>query len=160
MGVVAAAAQGAAAGAAATAAMTGVMAAARKQGGVGRLPPKLLTRRFLPGGGEHTPRPGENLATTAAHWGFGSAAGAVFGLLTGGRRPRVALGLAYGAAVWLVSYEGWVPKLTVQPPAHRDAPGRAATMAAAHLVYGGVLAAVLRRMRRDVCPRGGRSAAQ
>ncbi len=85
---------------------------------------------------------------------------AVFGLLTGGRRPRVALGLAYGAAVWLVSYEGWVPKLTVQPPAHRDAPGRAATMAAAHLVYGGVLAAVLRRMRRDVCPRGGRSAAQ
>lgn len=148
MGVVRSAVQGAAAGLAATAAMSAVMAAAREEGRVGRLPPKLLTRRFLPGGREYTPRPGENLATAVAHGGFGTAAGAVFGVLTGGRPPRVRTGLAYGLGVWLASYEGWVPWVTVQPPAHRDAPARAAVMAAAHLVYGCALAAVLRRMRR------------
>ncbi|MEY9213246.1 hypothetical protein NI17_001725 [Thermobifida halotolerans] len=148
MGVLGSAAQGAVAGLAATVAMSGAMAAARKEGKVGRTPPKLLIRRFLPGGREQSPRPGENLAAAAAHWGFGAGAGAVFGALTGGRPPRALLGLGYGLGVWLVSYEGWVPKVTAEPPAHRDAPGRAATMVTAHLVYGYALAAALRRMRR------------
>ncbi|TDQ51568.1 hypothetical protein [Actinorugispora endophytica] len=147
MGVLRAGAQGGAAGVAATLAMSAVMVAGRRSGRVGRLPPKLLTRRLLPGGGPHTPRSGEDAATVAAHLGFGAGAGAVFGVLTGGRRPRVLTGVAYGLGVWLLAYEGWVPALTVQPPAHRDAPGRAWTMALAHVVYGSALASGLRRMR-------------
>lgn len=140
-------AQGAAAGVAATLAMSGVMAAGAKTGLMGETPPKLLTRSLLPGGGSRTPRPGEDTATAVTHLGIGAAAGAVFGVLTGGRRPRARTGVAYGLGVWLLGYEGWIPALTVQPPAHRDAPGRVGTMVLAHVVYGSALAAGLRRMR-------------
>lgn len=148
MGIVRAAAQGAVAGFAATGAMSGLLAAAYRRGKDPLLPPKLVTRRLLPGGRERTPRPGENAVTVLAHAGFGVAAGAVFGAATGERSPGLVAGACYGLLVWLLSSEGWVPRLTVQPPAHRDNPKRAVTMVVAHLVYGAALAAALRRMRR------------
>ncbi|WP_067970858.1 hypothetical protein [Nocardiopsis trehalosi] len=139
--------QGAAAGVAATTLMTGVMSAAKKAGAMGQDPPKLLVRRLLPGGHQALPRTGEDPASAAAHLAFGAGAGAVFGVLTGRRRPGIPTGVGYALLVWAASYEGWVPALRVQPPAHRDAPGRTLTMAAAHVVYGAALARTLRAMR-------------
>ena len=54
MGIVRAAAQGAVAGFAATGAMSGLLAAAYRRGKDPLLPPKLVTRRLLPGGGTVT----------------------------------------------------------------------------------------------------------
>jgi len=50
--------------------------------------------------------------------------------------------------VWFVSYQGWVPALGLLPPAHRDRPGRPATMLIAHWVYGATLGACLGRAGR------------
>jgi uncharacterized membrane protein YagU involved in acid resistance len=44
-------------------------------------------------------------ATIAAHWAFGSASGAAYGVLAGSRRqPKPAYGLPFGAAVWALGY--------------------------------------------------------
>jgi len=42
-------------------------------------------------------------------------------------------------------YMGGLPALGIMPRADRDRPGRPQSMALAHIVYGGVLAALLRR---------------
>src|SRR5690606_36691171 len=128
--------------------MSGLLAAAYRRGKDPLLPTKLVTRRLLPGGRERTPHLEENAVTVLAHAGFGVAAGVGFGAATGERSPGPVAGACYGLLVWLLSYEGWVPRLTVQPPAHRDNPKRAVTMVVAHLVYGAALAAALRRMRK------------
>ncbi len=56
---------------------------------------------------------------------------------------RVPVGLAYGAAIWGVSYMGWVPALGIMPPADRDRRDRQTVMLAAHLVYGTALAVMV-----------------
>jgi hypothetical protein len=43
--------------------------------------------------------------STAMHWGYGSSAGAAYGIVAGSlRRPRAAYGLPLGAAVWAAGY--------------------------------------------------------
>ena len=83
-----------------------------------------------------------------AHYGFGVAAGALFGV--GYRRLHLPLpgplqGAAFGIAVWASSYAGWVPGLGILPAPPRDEERRPPAMVAAHLVYGTVLGAVLGR---------------
>jgi hypothetical protein len=142
---------GAADGVAATLAMSGVMLAARRAGWTGQLPPRRITTALLGTartGGDRT----NNVLSTATHLAFGAAAGSLFesGLRRWGRRGAgPAAGAAFGAAVWLVSYAGWVPALDILPPPHRDRPGRQAWMFVAHLVYGAVLGALAdRRLAR------------
>lgn len=49
---------------------------------------------------------------------------------------RAGRGIVFGLSVWAASYEGWLPVANVLPPAHRDKPGRASSIIAAHIVYG------------------------
>ena len=43
--------------------------------------------------------------STAMHWGYGSGAGALYGIVAGSlQRPRAAYGLPFGAAVWAAGY--------------------------------------------------------
>jgi hypothetical protein len=76
------------------------------------------------------------------HFAFGMGAGALY-VWGQGRLAfpgaAVARGIGFGLLVWGASYFGWVPALGIMPPAHRDRPGRAKMMAAAHVVYGAVL---------------------
>ncbi len=45
------------------------------------------------------------LTSTIAHWSYGSAAGALYGIVAGSlRRPRALYGLPFGAAVWAGGY--------------------------------------------------------
>jgi hypothetical protein len=45
------------------------------------------------------------LTSTVAHWSYGSAAGALYGILAGSlRSPRPVYGLPFGTAVWASSY--------------------------------------------------------
>jgi hypothetical protein len=150
---------GAAEGTAATLVMSGVMLAARRAGRMGELPPRRITAVALRRGraGRRARRRTDALATVA-HLGFGAAAGAAFEggwSLAGRRGPAPLWGAAFGAAVWLVSYAGWIPALRILPPPHRDRPGRPLWMFVAHLVYGAALGALAERRRPPDASRRG-----
>jgi hypothetical protein len=144
-GTVDAVLRGAAGGAVATCAMTAVMLAEQKLGLLGRMPPKKLVRgarRKL--GIFGVSDSADNLLTTAGHFGFGIAVGALYGLLNRKKRDPLAgalVGAGYATAVWATSYAGWIPALGLMRPPRRDRPFRPTSMVAAHWVFGGVLGA-------------------
>ncbi|MDQ0756404.1 DUF6789 family protein [Arthrobacter sp. B3I4] len=127
-------ARGGLAGLAATAAMSTLLLTADASGVMNNEPPKRIIDAFFP----RLPLPLTKSAAVGAHLGYGMAAGALYAML-GKKKSTPATGLAYGAVLWAAGYEGWLPALGVLPPAHRDKPGRAWTMLAAHLLYGATL---------------------
>lgn len=142
---------GALAGAVATIFMSVLMLAAGRAGLMGMQPPEAITERVLGWRSRLPWREDEsNLAASVAHVGFGAVAGAVFGLarrfVPGATLPGA--GILYGLGVWATAYLGWVPALGILPPATEDRPGRPASMIAAHVVYGAVLGALMRGVRR------------
>jgi hypothetical protein len=82
------------------------------------------------------------LATAVAHVGVGGGLGALYAAVV--HRSTPLRGMAFGTAVWAVSYAGLLPALRLMPPPHRDKPGRAVTILTAHLVYGAALHAALK----------------
>ena len=149
--IIRSAAVGAGAGVAATMAMSSVMLAARQMGLRAELPPVLIAEETVEAVSHRQAKPGEERAlATVAHFGFGALAGALYGSAAGGvRRGALAgvLGILFGSAVWLVSYQGWIPVLGIMPPASRDHPGRVGTMLAAHWIYGAALGVTAHRLR-------------
>lgn len=146
-----AAAAGAIGGLVATATMSAFMLAAYRLGVLGEPPPHRIADAALRAMGQEDP-PGwlRKALTVAGHCGFGATIGALFALLHRLRpQPLGAIPRAIGFAsiVWFASYQGWVPALGLMPPAHRDRPGRPATMLLAHWVYGATLGAWLGRGR-------------
>jgi hypothetical protein len=143
---------GAAEGTVATLAMSAVMLGAREAGWLGEPPPRKITWHALRRAtGPFRAWRVRDPASALTHLAFGAGAGALFeaGYASWGRRGAGPLaGAAFGAAVWLVSYAGWVPALDILPAPHRDRPGRQGWMLAAHLVYGAVLGALADRRRR------------
>jgi len=138
-----------ASGALATVAMSAVMIAGDRVGLMAEPPPATITRSALRGAG--VDRPSDSVAVLAplAHLGFGAAGGLAYGLA---RRvvpvvPGALLGIAFGLAVWTVSYKGWIPAMGILPPPEDDRPGRPTVMVAAHVVYGLALGWLIRRPR-------------
>ena len=120
------------------------MLAGRRAGLLGRMPPEKITGRLLDRLGVRRDRSTQDLLAGLLHVGFGSLAGAGFEVARRRLRPPLPAllqGLAFGTAVWTVSYAGWVPALGIMAPPQRDRPGRPAVMLAAHWVYGALLAA-------------------
>lgn len=126
--------RGGTAGFVGTGAMSVLLIGAGAAGVVRYEPPRKIIDRFFPA----LPLTLRNTAAVAAHFAYGVAGGAIYASFQP-RQPGVRTGLAYGALVWAAGYEGWLPAMGILPPAHRDKPGRALTMLAAHLLYGGVL---------------------
>ena len=77
-----------------------------------------------------------NLADRALlmHAAFGSVAGALYAAF-----PIKIAGGAYGAAVWAISYLGWLPALGLLRTATRHPVRRSILMLAAHVVWGSAL---------------------
>jgi uncharacterized membrane protein YagU involved in acid resistance len=88
--------------------------------------------------------PATNALAVVAHVGYGMLLGALFALAQP-RRASTLRGAAFGVTVWAGNYAGVLPALGIMPPP-RDRPGRQSAIIAAHLVYGGVLGASLRRL--------------
>lgn len=143
-------ARGAAAGIFGTITMSALMALAKKSGALGEPPPRKLVRRtlnrLLPLNFDRR-KTQVDVASWAAHLGFGAAMGGLFALLARGRRPSLPAGVLFGLGVWTVSYVGVIPKLGLMAPPKDDRPGRPTAMVLAHVVYGGTLAAALRALR-------------
>jgi hypothetical protein len=141
-----AAIRGTVAGLLATALMSALMMVGKRFGLVGGVPPEKITAKLLNKGGIRRSSKQQDALATAAHFAFGAAGGTMFGPIS--RRvpiPRVPLGVAYGTAIWAVSYKGWVPWLRVMPPAERDRRDRQAVMLAGHIVYGAALGLLMGR---------------
>jgi len=74
--------------------------------------------------------------STAMHWGFGSSAGAVYGILAGSlREPYPWYGLPFGTAVWLTGYVILPEGMIYKPIWEYDAKTLARDLSA-HLAYG------------------------
>ncbi len=76
-------------------------------------------------------------AGAAVHAAYGTFWGVILGLVQGSLRPRPWLaGPLHGLVVWAVGPLALVPGMHITPPPWRQAPRRALTTLAAHLVYG------------------------
>jgi hypothetical protein len=149
---------GGAAGLAATVPMTAAMAAlfpALPPEDQHPLPPRHITERAAEtvGADDDLSEPEKQGLTAAAHFGYGTAAGAVYGLIRPALPgPGACAGVGYGLAMWAVSYMGLLPKLRLYPHAEDESAERNALMIAAHVVWGAALGAatdLLADPRRD-----------
>jgi hypothetical protein len=107
------------------------------------LPPREIIEGTLPAVAKRgLEERGRQTGTLAAHFGYGAATGALYGLV----RPRggIPAGAAYGLLVWIVSYFGIMPGLGSLRPAHEHPLRRNWLMIVAHLVWGSTLATTLR----------------
>jgi hypothetical protein len=144
---------GAVAGLAATAPMTLAMKLMHEQ--LPReerypLPPRQVTEGVAEKAGvnEHLDEEGREAATWASHFAYGTACGALYGALSGGRagsHPALA-GVGFGLAVWAVSYLGWLPAAGIIAPATDHPARRNALMIAAHVVWGATTGVALERL--------------
>lgn len=142
---------GAFAGAGATLPMSGVMWIAQQAGVMGKHPPEQITEALLRTAGIRASKEEKERFALLNHVGFGAVCGALFSLVRrreGNLADGLAAGIAFALAVWLASYEGWVPALGIMPPVDKDRPGRPAAMAAAHAVFGASMTLLLRGLRR------------
>jgi hypothetical protein len=83
--------------------------------------------------------------TTAAHFAYGAACGALIAAMN--PSPTKRTGAAAGVAVWLASYMGWLPAFNVLEPATKHPGRRNLLMIGVHLVWGSATAAAMRELR-------------
>lgn len=89
------------------------------------------------------------LTSTVAHWSYGSAAGALYGILAGSlRRPRPVYGLPFGAAVWAAGYI-LLPEGGLYRPIWEYDVKTLAWDLGAHLGYGATTGTAFRLLARD-----------
>jgi len=134
-----------------TIAMSVVMVAGQKVGALGRQPPERIAAAGLDALGVQRTRTVQAGVAVLLHIVFGSAAGALFGLLY--RRLRAPLdpslqGVIFASMVWAASYKGWIPALGIMPPPERDRAGRPVIMVLAHWLYGATLGMLVGRKRQ------------
>ncbi|HEX5414511.1 MAG TPA: DUF6789 family protein [Chloroflexota bacterium] len=147
--------RGAVSGFLATVPMTATIYRAKEVGLLVRPPPKEVTGRaarqvHVRRGLSHQ---AFQLSWLAAHFGFGTTAGAVYGLLRPTLpRSRALAGGLFGSAIWALFYVRVLPDLGLYPPPRQDRPTRTATMIAAHLVFGGATALAFRALAGDSSP--------
>jgi hypothetical protein len=84
----------------------------------------------------------EMKAAMGAHFTYGSANGALYGLLRSqmGGLPAPLMGAMFGAALWAVSFEGWMPALGVMEAPTEKSPKKVPMPVMGHIVYGATTA--------------------
>jgi Domain of unknown function (DUF892) len=112
------------------------------------LPPETITHELLRRAGDHRFRRGQRRKQAAGvtHFGFGAAAGSLYGALFGRAGGNALVGLSYGLAVWGVNYLGLMPASGLHEPATRDPWRRNLLILGANAVWGTALAFALRGM--------------
>ncbi|MEU9343397.1 hypothetical protein AB0D74_19535 [Streptomyces sp. NPDC048278] len=99
--------------------------------------PGKVTKRLLEGFTQREiPDRWAWLMSTATHWSYGSAWGALYGIVAGSvRRPNPWLGVPFGAAVWASAYLV-LPQAGLYQPIWKYSPKTLAEDLGAHLAFG------------------------
>jgi hypothetical protein len=99
--------------------------------------PGLVAKREIEGFTQRElPDRWARLISTVAHWAYGSACGAAYGVVTGSlRQPYPLYGLPFGAVVWASGYV-LLPEAGIYKPIWEYDPGTLARDLIAHLGYG------------------------
>lgn len=119
-------------------AMTGMRAVTVGLGIVDQTPPQAILKQKARGLMALAPRKKRRAALELAHWTYGMAGGAAFGLLPDEVRRRPYAGPVYGLAIWLGFELGLAPMLGLSQ-AKKPRPVDRLGLAADHLLYGLVL---------------------
>jgi len=90
---------------------------------------------------QETEETAHETVTGVAHFAFGAAAGAHFGLAGPFTHPVLA-GFLFGASIYGASYIGILPKLNLMPAPQNDRPQRQSATLVSHLVWGAALGGV------------------
>jgi uncharacterized membrane protein YagU involved in acid resistance len=109
------------------------------------LPPREITDRVAASLGilDALDESQRRVLALAAHFGYGTAMGALYGTIAGRiAAPPIATGIAYGLGVWAASYLGIIPAVHIMSPATQHPAGRNAVMIASHIVWGAALGIV------------------
>ena len=137
---------GALGGAIAAACMTAVRMLAHRANLIDQMVPQAVeawVKHRLP---LHTPallpsqRAVHHLADQALHLGYGSTAGAIYGLTLSKGELSAQKVVGYGLAVWVFGSFVLLPGLKIMRPEWRAKPAEIAVNLATHLLYAGVLA--------------------
>lgn len=145
--------QGAVSGLLATVPMTAVMTMGHRQLPWHErkpLPPRPITMNVAKAVGlyGHLNEEQKSQMAMAAHYGYGAAAGALFGALSSERStPGTGKGIVLGLAVWAVSYLALLPALGIFKAASHEPIRRNLLMILAHIVWGISLAQVFQVAR-------------
>jgi hypothetical protein len=131
-------------GAIAAMAMTGMRTLTVDLGLVHQEPPQAIARQRAKRLLRKVPRGRRRAAIEGAHWAYGAAGGAAFGMLPDAIRRRAWAGPAYGLLVW-VGFEAGIAPLLGLEQARRKRPVERAAIAADHLLYGLVLSEIRAR---------------
>jgi hypothetical protein len=79
----------------------------------------------------------DGATTISSHLLYGTAAGALYGLLQDETDISPVIGgPSYGVLLWATGYLGWIPAAGILPWPWRQQPGAVAVPLLAHLVYG------------------------
>ena len=131
-------------GAIAAMAMTGMRAFTVDVGIVEEAPPEAIIKQKARGLIRRVPRDRRPAAIELAHWGYGAAGGAAFGMLPDHVRLRPWAGPAYGLLVWIGFEAGIAPAVGLAQARKLRVVERLA-LAADHLLYGLILSEMRRR---------------
>jgi hypothetical protein len=132
---------GAATGAFAAMAMTGLRQVTTGLGLVQRTPPDAAMQEAAPGLLARLAPGHRQAAVEVAHWAYGAAGGALYGLLPERARSSAVIGLAYGAGSWVVFEQALAPRIG---QAHEGGGRQHAALLVDHLLYGTALARLAR----------------
>jgi uncharacterized membrane protein YagU involved in acid resistance len=108
-------------------------------------PPRKAAKEIVKKTGSHLSANQKRALTIAAHYGYGAAVGAVYGLLFHGRHRNALTGSAYGLAVWTGSNIRLLPTMNILQPPTKHPVERNALMVAAHLAWGAFLGSGIAR---------------
>lgn len=114
------------------------------------LPPREITGAIFEKSGVSVGHEALSAATLLAHFAYGGAAGAIYGLVPSGKvRAPIASGTVLGLCVWALSYFGLLPALGILRPAGEHPARRSALMLGAHFIWGACLCALHRLFLED-----------
>ena len=149
---------GAVAGIVGTAAMTSAMSRLHrrlpKEDQYPLTPREIVASTVVQAGLEPSDKTAKDI-TTAAHFAYGAATGAL--IAAANPRIRPLAGAVAGGGVWAISYLGWVPGFKILKSATDHPAPRNALMIGVHLVWGAATAAYIQELllARDTIMRSG-----
>jgi putative membrane protein len=116
------------------------------------LPPHQITGEIAKRSGakEHVDTPEHVAASILSHFAYGAGTGALYGPLADNLPAPPALkGMAFGLAVWAISYLGWLPATGIMNMPVEQSGRRNALMIGAHVVWGAMLGLLTERWKEE-----------